>query len=224
MNSTKVYIARTTELNDDELSKELYKKVPEYRQKKIDKCRYKKDKRLSLAAGILLEKALFDFGIEQREIDFIENGKPTLSGITDFQFNLSHSGDRVMCAVSDEDVGCDVEKIKEVDLKIAKRFFYNAEYEAIMRQNSLKQSYDIFFRFWTLKESFMKVTGLGMKLPLDSFQIKIEDGNISVLQKVNSKKYYFKEFDLKDGYKYAVCGLAPSFEEPELVSLLSLLS
>ena len=26
-----------------------------------------------------------------------------------------------------------------------------------------------FYRLWTLKESFMKVTGLGMKLPLDSF-------------------------------------------------------
>ena len=34
---------------------------------------------------------------------------------------------------------------------------------------------DEFFKYWVLKESYMKYTGLGMNLELDSFEIIIED-------------------------------------------------
>jgi len=54
-----------------------------------------------------------------------------------------------------------------------------------------------------LKESFLKATGFGLKLPLDQFCISLE-GEIQVSQQVNRKKYYFKEW--REGeYKIAVC-------------------
>ena len=60
----------------------------------------------------------------------------------------------------------------------------------------------------------MKVTGLGMKLPLDSFCIDISDLGVSIEQHVNEQKSYFlKEFDLKDGYQYACCGESDDFED-----------
>lgn len=65
---------------------------------------------------------------------------------------------------------------------------------------------ELFFRYWTLKESFMKATGLGMKLPLDSFSIIIgKNGGISVRQNLDSNNYDFVENGAFHGYKCALC-------------------
>ena len=49
-------------------------------------------------------------------------------------FNLSHSGDYVLCAYSDvakAQVGCDLEEVKELRLSVARRFFGEREYRHI---------------------------------------------------------------------------------------------
>ena len=45
-------------------------------------------------------------------------------------------------------------------------------YENIMKSDNPP---DEFFKYWVLKESYMKYTGLGMNLKLDSFEIIIKD-------------------------------------------------
>lgn len=50
-------------------------------------------------------------------------GKPFLLNSPHIHYNVSHTGDYVFCALADEPVRIDVELIKSVDLKIAKRFF-----------------------------------------------------------------------------------------------------
>ena len=163
-----------------------------------------KDKKLSIGVELLLRKALSDLGEEMHDIELVKNNKPVLRG-SDIHFNLSHSGTRVMCSVSDDDVGCDVEKIAPIYLDIARRFVFGSEYERIASAND-EDRYDLFYRFWTLKESFMKVTGLGFELPLDSFRISLDDG-ISVDQDVDDRTYHFREFYLNDGYRYASCSI-----------------
>lgn len=207
----KVYIARTDELKDDILFGRLYNAVSRDRREKTDKLIFRKDKMLSLAADALLKKALSDKGIKDFTLEYGKNGKPYISD-KDIYFNLSHSENTVMCAVSDMEIGCDAEKVADIDLEIAKRFFHRAEYEMLAECTDTEKC-DMFFRLWTLKESFVKSTGLGMELPMNSFCIDINKDNISVLQNVNQKKYYFKEYNLNDGYKYAVCGLSEQFEE-----------
>ena len=144
------------------------------------------------------EKNVLDMTISNTTENAVEISKR----IFDFCINR---GTKVMCAVSDCDIGCDVEQIIDVDKKIAKRFFFSEEYKALMRCESKDSYNDLFFRYWTLKESFMKATGLGFKLALDEFSISFDNGSISVKQNFDKKKYYFAEYDLKDGYKYALC-------------------
>ncbi len=219
MNKTKVYVSDTGLLKDKGVFGELYKTVSPDRQRKIDAFLFEKDKRLCLAAELLLKKGLSDAGIESFKVKCGAFGKPYIEneGIC---FNLSHSEEMVMCAVSSEEVGCDVEKITDIDLEIAKRFFYTTEYDAITAAQSDEERKDIFFRLWTLKESFMKATGLGMKLPLDGFRIDIDGTEITVHQNINQKRYFFKEYNFNNGYKYAVCSLADDFADAEFVSLV----
>ena len=215
MDKTKIYLASAKDLEDKALFQKLYHTVSDIRQNKIDSLLLEKDKRLSLAAELLLKKALSDCGIDSFELEYGENGKPYIKDHNDIFFNLSHSNEMVMCAVSSDEVGCDTEKIKDIDLKIAKRFFSESEYNLIIGN---EKKNDMFFRIWTLKESFMKATGLGMKLPMNSFTISIENSSVSVSHNLNNKSYFFKEFDLKNGYKYAVCTLASEIENPQIVS------
>ena len=71
----------------------------------------------------------------------------------------------------------------------------------------------MFFRLWTLKESFVKALGKGILMPFDSFCIDFSGGEISVRQNATSQQYFFKEYALCDGFKYAVCGLCGEFED-----------
>lgn len=219
MNKTKVYVSDTKFLKDKSVFGELYQTVSPNRQRKIDAFLFEKDKQLCLAAELILKKALSHAGIDHYTVKRGALGKPYLEKER-ICFNLSHSEEMVMCAISSKEVGCDVEKVTDIDLEIAKRFFYTTEYEAIKAAQSEAERRNMFFRLWTLKESFMKATGLGMKLPLDSFRIGIEGGKLTVCQNVNQEKYFFKEYDFNNGYKYAVCSLTDKFGDAELVSLV----
>lgn len=168
--------------------------------------RFGKDKRLSLGVEMLLMHACHDFGIDyaSQHIDYECYKKPFFAG-SNLHFNLSHSEKRVMCAMSVNPVGCDVEQITDIDLDIARKFFFRNEFEAIEKGQTQADKNDIFFRLWTLKESFMKCTGLGFHLPLNEFEVSIQNGEPTVRQNVDNNTYKFAEWNEDDGYKYAVC-------------------
>ncbi len=202
---TKICMAKT-DILDECLFNDFYGKVSEERRRKIDALRFDKDRRLSLGAELILRETLRRYGYDPaREIKIIrgENGKPYLAGGGGIYFNLSHSGEYVMCAVSDRDIGCDIQKITDTDYRIAERFFTLREYENIAGQKTEEQRKDMFYRYWTLKESFLKATGKGISIPLDSFEIKIGDV-VSIDQSVDERCYYFREYPFDD-YKAAVC-------------------
>lgn len=208
---TKVYIADTGALRDDAVFGRCLTRVSGERLNKINRCAKHDDKIRSLAAGLLLEKALDDVGISDREIRIGYDGKPYLASGA-ISFNLSHSGERVMCAVSDMEVGCDVQKIGEVNFKIADRFFSPSERRLLNSIEDESEKIKMFYRLWTLKESYIKAVGTGLKTPLKSF-------SVTTWTDVNG--FYFKEYDISDGYAYAVCGKSPHFDErADLVELL----
>lgn len=99
---------------------------------------------------------------------FGPHGKPE---IVDFPlyFSLSHSGDYVLCAISDREVGADIQKLQTVDFsKLASRFFAEAEYKALEECDSEAERQKLFFRLWTNKEAYGKMTGQGIMAALNS--------------------------------------------------------
>ena len=206
MNQTILYTADVGCLADKELYNKALAAVPPSRREKIGRYHFDRDKYLSLGAFSLLRHALAERGIPMPpDFSVGENGKPYIENVP-VHFNLSHSGTFALCAVSDHEVGCDIERIARADLKIAKRFFTASEYASILAAPTEDEQNIVFFRLWTLKESFLKVTGQGMRLPLDSFEITRNDhGVIRVRQSFDDKQYRFETYDGIDGYAAAVC-------------------
>jgi 4'-phosphopantetheinyl transferase len=130
----------------------------------------------SVAAGLFLQQVLWEkYGIPAAKIKIVlgEQGKPCLMQEGTRQalhFNLSHSGNYVVLAISDENVGIDIECKDDKGLRVAKRCLAEEEYRYIQKQPEEKQM-QAFRRIWTMKESFLKYTGTGISVPLSSFTV-----------------------------------------------------
>ncbi len=86
----------------------------------------------------------------------------------------------IICGViSSTEIGVDVENLHRNDdsiIDIADRYFSKTEVEAL-NQLPVNQKKSRFFDYWTLKESFIKVVGLGLSFPLDEFSFVIGEQN-----------------------------------------------
>ena len=195
------------DVSDLDLAK-TYHYLSDERKEKVNSFRFDKDKRLSAGAYLLLMKLLDEESVSQPMFETGKYGKAYISNHEDIYFNLSHSSSLIACAISDMEVGVDVEyNDPEIDLDIAKNFFFNREYESIM--NSEKPS-DEFFKYWVLKESYMKYTGLGMNLKLDAFEIVIDN---EIRLKEDNENLKFNLFEIDD-YKI---GIASHYDVPHLI-------
>jgi phosphopantetheine--protein transferase-like protein len=139
-----------------------------------------------------------------------ENGKPYLLNYPDLFFNLSHSKDVVVCVLSGQEIGVDVQKHVKVKENLAHRFF-TAEEDAFLdtlkqEDGSIGKDYaEWFFRLWSIKESYIKYTGKGMKQGLDTFEILYGEGKIT--DKETGDVAYFQEIvpaHMKE-YSCSVC-------------------
>lgn len=179
---TKVFVADTSLLGEDLTA--YYDRISGYRQQKIQKLKKYDDKKRSLLAELLLAGYLGR--VPQYTLD--QNGKPIGEEV---EFNFSHSGNIVLCAVSDTPVGADVEVVREISFDLARRFAKD-EYETIiMAENPA----DEFFKLWVQKESLLKLLGKGIKGGLD---VKID------------KAYNYTMCEEVAGYKICVCANEPA--------------
>jgi 4'-phosphopantetheinyl transferase len=105
-----------------------------------------------------------------------EGGKPELdltASELPLRFNLSHSKSIALLAVNlGSEVGVDVEDIRPIERDVAARFFSPAEI-ASMAPLDGEAWFDAFYRCWTRKEAILKVQGVGLRIPLDSFDVSV---------------------------------------------------
>lgn len=200
--------------DDGVLFDTCYAAMPMQRKLKIDRMRFSAGKRQSLGAGVLLYAALCEHGLRPEDLTFAENtyGKTEIPSLKDlFRFNLSHTDGVAICAVHyspdghAREIGCDVETVYASKSGIAERFFAREEKDVLCGMSSEKEKTDLFFRLWTLKESFVKATGLGFSLPFDRFAVLIEpNGSVGIRQNVVEGTCSF--WDRREGNcHYAVC-------------------
>ena len=141
-------------------------------------------RRLFQASHSLVRKALSRYAsIPPGKWRFVKNvhGKPRIDpnlGCIPLSFSLSHTkGLAVVAVAAGADVGVDVESMdRRVDAaKIGNRFF-SSEESAMLHKCKPKHLREHFFRYWTLKECYIKARGLGLSLPLDSFSFSLVGG------------------------------------------------
>ena len=184
---------------------EVWAGVPAARRAKADRLRPLAAKQRSLCAGALLADMLRSHGVTDAEMDFAEDeyGKPFLPRRPDVHFSLSHSGTQAMCAVADRPVGCDVQLAAPRTLRLAERFFSAEEQRIIFAQRGEAAQQAMFCRIWTLKESFVKCVGLGLRLPLDAFDLFPDGTEIVLRQRYDDGRYTFTEPDAGADYRAA---------------------
>ncbi len=203
-----IFAARPAPLLDAKLYAAAYAQTSAERKQRIDRLPSMEDKIHLLATGMLLYHALRTAGVQEfpPQVVYTRYRKPYLKqgGI---HFNLSRSGGItgwVICAVAHTEVGCDVEQMIHWDEAAARQYLHEQEYADIAAQPTAEARRERFFRYWTLKESFMKATGLGMRLPLHSFRISLGD-TVGVQHSVDTRTYHFQEFTELERYKCALC-------------------
>ena len=123
---------------------------------------------------------------------FGAHGKPALASPSEgLQFNLSHSGDRLLLAVTQTDsIGVDIEceRAGKPLMALAKRFFSPTEYACIQSLPPHEHT-KAFYRCWTRKESFIKGLGDGFSFPLADFVVDIDEqkAGINCLRQVRGR-------------------------------------
>ena len=195
-----IYVADIRNLPDPKEYPEMLQYVSDERKNKTMKYLQAGDRKRCLGAGMMLEEILPRHGASPGTITLNSDGKPEAEGV---YFNLSHSDDLVICAVGEKPVGCDIEKIVEEPKGVAERFFHQKEAEYLDSFEDEKRN-EAFFRLWTLKESYLKMTGEGLHLPLDSFEILIEPEKVQVRRAGEILPCHIMEYTIP-GYKLSVC-------------------
>ena len=137
-----------------------------------------------------------------------EYGKPMIHNL-DIHFNISHSGEWAICAIDNNEIGVDIESHRPIDIKIADRFFSEKEILFINRCKNEDERYEVFFKIWTLKESYIKSIGKGFSCPFDGFSCIPQDGGRriefnSYIESLPVKN--FKMIDIDPHFSCAICG------------------
>jgi 4'-phosphopantetheinyl transferase len=212
----KVIAMRIPVSMDPGIFEKLKTMVSEEKRKRISRFKFASDAYRTLLADIVLRYELCaKLQMRNDELRFVTNpfGKPFLDNVPSLMFNLSHSGDWVVCALDREPVGIDIEQIRPIDLDIAERYFSELEYQDLMSE---KDRIKYFYDLWSLKESYVKMIGTGLSASLDSFSIrKTENGTIQLTVHADKPELIrgakFAQFEMGTEYRLSVCSVSGQF-------------
>lgn len=151
--------------------------LPDARREKALKYHFERDQYLCAKSYLLLQQGLREeFNIcNNPEWAYAEHGKPFLKDYPNIHFNLSHCRKGAVCAIDSKPVGIDIERI----------LFKNELASFVLNDNELEQVLNApdksiaFTTFWTMKESYLKLTGTGLVSDLKGLL------NETVMQKVH---------------------------------------
>lgn len=179
------------------------------RREQVKKFVFQRDKEIAVFTECFARYCISKkFGLSFETMAFSRNcfGKPYITNTVDSFFNVSHSGDYVICGVSNKPIGVDVEEIGKAPLEVAE-YYFNMDEKKILREKNGKEADKFFYALWTLKEAYLKMVGIGLQnLSQCSFSIDSENGKITCF--IDGKIAEGLVFSLieKEHYIMAVCG------------------
>lgn len=218
----KITMAGTSALSEEAVFQKYLEQLDETRKQKVRQCKKEEDKKRSLLAGYLLQVGVKE-QLEKKSglqadatplslsYRYGENGKPYLRDYPNIHFSLSHSGEYVICAFSDHEIGADLQMHRKVREGTAERFF-SPEDRALFYETKSVDEAAAFCRIWAVKEAYMKLTGEGMKQGLSSSVLSIghpgrdaKDCWDRGIIRGESNSAYFRLYDTIEKYSIAVC-------------------
>ncbi|RDV15366.1 4'-phosphopantetheinyl transferase [Pontibacter diazotrophicus] len=150
---------------------------------------FRKDQDRFIAARGILRNILGHYlGEAPRSIRFAysPHGKPVLeanSGGDSLCFNLSHSDRFALYAVAlNRNMGVDIEHIRyDVAVEQITRRFFSPGEASLLGGIPEKERYEVFFQYWTRKESVLKAKGEGLSFPMEQCDVSCIHGELSAV-------------------------------------------
>lgn len=221
----KVYYTKVFPFLEEDTFFSHLNKIEKERRRKLLAISSEKNRLRSLTAGCLLHEVLCrELGLLKEneppfEVAYEKDGKPYLLDYPNVYFNLSHSGDYVCCAVGDMPLGVDIQKITDVKEGVARRFFTDEDNQRLAACGGEERK-KLFFRMWSIKESYIKLTGRGMAGGLNTFEIDWQENRIlgisalEIQEKAEGSEKaeaYFEEYSRLPEYCFCVCASIPFY-------------
>lgn len=217
MKETNIYIGNIENLNLETVRAELFQEMPLQRQRRINLQKNEADRKRSLMAGYLLLWACQEHGIELCAYREDESGKPYFAQEQNssslFSFNLSHSGEYAVCGCSTQcRVGIDIQREREMPDTMATKILCEEEFKNLPKDAFLRQQ--MLLRYWTIKESYCKLTGDGLSYGFPNCYVDFERkmvidckkaSTISKRRAIAIQLAYFQEYEVAAGYYGAMC-------------------
>lgn len=186
---------------------------------RADRFHFPKDRAEYVAARGTLRRILghaLDQDPAALHFTYSRHGKPALEAAGDLRFNVSHSGEYALIALSQgRDVGVDIERLRAdlASMEIAQRFFSAAEVAAL---EALPEAQRLagFFACWTRKEAYIKARGEGLSHQLDCFDVTLTPGETAALLATRpdpkeAAKWSLRNLPLPAGYAGALAVRGP---------------
>ncbi len=196
-----IYQADSFRIKQNMQLNNLLKYLPESMNDRTFQYKFEQDAYNFVLGRLLLRKGLKDLGLSNQieHIEYQKNSKPFLK---DVFFNISHTDNLVVCAISLEgEIGIDVEKTKPVVLEDFEPWFTIGEWSDIIKST---ESIRKFYWYWTRKESIIKALGLTLSY---LHQIEIDTTKDLFIEKSN--KWYLNDLDFGADHTGALCSMVP---------------
>ena len=147
--------------------------ISEQRREQAVKFKHELGQRLCVLAYQLLKQGLRKaYGIEGNpQFEYNEHGKPAIVGHPEIFFNFSHCKEAVLCAISEQPVGVDVESVRSFNDSLV---HYTMNEDEIREIETAEDRAVAFIRLWTMKEAALKLEGTGISK--DMKQVLQQDG------------------------------------------------
>lgn len=163
----KIYLFNEYEQLSDEFIERALEILPEGRRNKALRYRRKIDMQNCVVAYLLLKYGLHDcFDINSFQISYGKYGKPYLGEYPNIYFSFSHCNIACVVAISDYPIGIDIQDIRPFSWDIANLVCSQQE---LIELHKSKDRNLLFTKMWVIKESYVKMLGIGISHGLKWF-------------------------------------------------------